>query len=80
MKVDNVEITGIDHVVIYQKIIYDRNGWEWTRKGKPSDTMDHAAMVKKIKKFTYSPWHRVWISGSYVNILPWNYDKKAHDQ
>lgn len=82
MKVDNVEISGFDTVVIkgrrkkntgdYTTVVFKKiNGWIWERDGKPSDYITHRDMVNKIKSFTYSPWHRVWINGSFVNIYPW---------
>ena len=74
MKLDNVEVTGIDHVVIYQDVVFTRrDDGRWAREGaKKLDIIEHDQMVKKIKKFTYSPWHRVWINGTYVNVYPWN--------
>lgn len=81
MKLDNIEVSGIEHVVIYQNVMFHRgsNGL-WTREGKPNDVYSHEAMVNKIKSFTYSPSHRVWINGNYVNILPWDYNRRAHDE
>ena len=56
MKLDNIEVSGIEHVVIYQNVMFHRgsNGL-WTREGKPNDVYSHEAMVNKIKSFTYSP-------------------------
>jgi hypothetical protein len=82
MKVDNVEINGFDTVVIKSRrkkhgndcatVVFKKvDDWVWERDGKPNDRVAHREMVNKIKSFTYSPWHRVWINGSYVNIYPW---------
>ena len=75
MKLDNVEVNGFDHVVICQDVVFKkRDDGRWAREGaKKPDIISHDEMVMKIKKFTYSPWHRVWINGTYINIYPWEY-------
>lgn len=75
MKLDNVEVNGFDHVVLtYTNTVFKkRDDGRWAREGaKVPDIIDHEDMVMKIKKFTYSPWHRVCINGTYVNINPWD--------
>ena len=80
MKLDNIDITGIDHVVIHTPmdngtenvVVFVKRDFDerWVREGHPTDIHEHLELVNKIKKFTYSPFHKVWINGSYVNILP----------
>jgi len=79
MKLNNVDVTGIDTVVIHTPmddgtdtvvVFRLRSDTLWEREGKNTDIYTHDQMVSKIKKFTYSPYHRVWINGTYVNVLP----------
>ena len=71
MKLDNVEVNGFDTVVINRSVVFKKNpDTTWTRQNtKVNDVIAHADMVNKIKKFTYSPWHRVFINGNYINIV-----------
>lgn len=79
MKLNNVEVTGFDTIVIHtpmddgsmNSVVFDkRSDGRWERKGHPFDVHTHLEMVNKIKKFTYSPYHKVWLNGTYVNIVP----------
>lgn len=79
MKLNNVDITGIDTVVIHTPmddgtdnvVVFKlRSDTRWEREGKNTDIHTHDQMVNKIKKFTHSPYHKVWINGTYVNVLP----------
>ena len=79
MKIDNIELNGFDTVLIktrknndYITTIFEKFADNrWRRKDKPTDTLTHNEMVSKIKGFTYSQWHRVWVNGTYINIYPW---------
>lgn len=75
MKLNNVEVNGYDHVVICGEVVFKkRDDGRWQREGsKKPDIIEHAEMVNKIKKFTYSPWHRVWINGTFINVHPSEY-------
>jgi len=80
MKLDNVEITGVDTVVIHtpmdddttRTVVFKKRDLDnrWVREGKTTDIHEHNEMVNKIKRFSNSEWHRVWINGTYVNIMP----------
>lgn len=79
MKLNNVEISGFDTIIIHTPMddgsmnsvrFMKRSDDRWERDGKPSDIHTHLEMVNKIKKFTYSPYHKVWLNGTYVNISP----------
>ena len=80
MKLNNIEVSGFDTVLIHtpmddgtqNTVVFKKRDSDdrWVREGKNTDIHDHAEMVSKIKKFTNSEWHRVWVNGTYINISP----------
>ena len=80
MKLNNVEVSGFNTIVIHtpmndgsmNSVVFNKRDSDerWVREGHPTDIHNHVDMVNKIKKFTYSPYHKVWINGTFVNISP----------
>lgn len=69
MKIGNIEVSGLDQVVINREIFFEREEDNWYNTGKRASVVSCSKMAEMVKHFATVKNYKVWISGNTVNIV-----------
>jgi hypothetical protein len=69
MKIGNIEVSGLEQVVINRSTFFEREQDTWINTQKQSSVIPCSKMANLVKHFVNMKNYKVWISGNTVNIV-----------